>query len=47
MSIHRILTLFLLFPFLLLTACAGKVSGQFDMQQRFASGVELYGENPN
>jgi hypothetical protein len=47
MCIQRILTLFLMFPFLLLTACAGKVSGRFDMQQRFASGVEVYGDNPN
>lgn len=25
-----------------LTGCTGKVSGRFDMQQRFAAGVEVH-----
>jgi hypothetical protein len=41
MKTHRILRLFLLLPGLLAVGCAGKVSGRFDMNQRFATGVVI------
>lgn len=41
MKILRLPRLCLLLPILLAVGCAGKVSGRFDMNQRFATGVVL------
>jgi hypothetical protein len=46
MSTRRVLTLCLIVPGLLLTGCASKVSGRFDMQQRFAAGLEVQKAEP-
>ncbi len=41
MSTTRVLSLSLIIPGLLLAGCAGKVSGRFDMEQSFRTGVEI------
>jgi len=46
MRILQVICLCLSLPGILLTGCASKVSGRFDLQQRFATGVEIVQTTP-
>jgi len=44
MSTTRLLSFCLIVPAILLAGCVGKVSGRFDLEQKFRSGVPIKGQ---